>query len=106
MMKYKGYTGAVAYDSEDEIFHGEVINLRDVITFEADNVEDLKKEFQTSVDDYLTFCKERGEEPEKPLSGKFIVRIPPELHKKVLVKSKQMKKSINSYIQEVLETSL
>ena len=58
-MKYKGYLGQVTYDEEAKIFHGEVIGLRAVITFQADNAKDIEKEFHASVDDYLAWCKER-----------------------------------------------
>jgi len=64
-LKYKGYIGKAEYDDEAKIFHGEVIGLRDVITFQAKNVNDTEKEFQASVDEYLEWCKERGENPEK-----------------------------------------
>jgi predicted HicB family RNase H-like nuclease len=60
-MRYKGYEAVVEFDDEAEIFHGEVINIRDVITFQGDNVKGLKQAFHDSVDDYLEFCKERGE---------------------------------------------
>ena len=63
-MEYKGYFGAIEFDEEAEIFHGEVINLKDVITFQSDSVEGLKREFHESVDDYLEFCRERDEEPD------------------------------------------
>ena len=53
----------------DEIFHGEVMNLRDVITFHGSSVKELKKAFADSVEDYLAFCKERGEEPRSPIRG-------------------------------------
>ncbi len=69
MMEYQGYIGRVEFDDESDIFHGEVINTRDVITFQARSVDDLRKAFHDSVDDYLTFCAERGEKPEKPFSG-------------------------------------
>ena len=69
MMEYKGYFAKVEFDDDASIFHGEVINLRDVITFEGETAKELKKAFQDSVDDYLSFCSERGEEPEKPYSG-------------------------------------
>ena len=104
MMEYKGYVGKVEYDDEAGIFHGEVINLRDVITFQGDNVEELRQAFQDSVEDYLEFCSERNEEPEKPFSGKFIVRIPPELHRKIYTQAKVANKSLNSWVNEVLET--
>lgn len=66
MMEYKEYFAKVEFSDDDNIFHGEVINLRDVITFEGETVRELKKAFQDSVDDYLNFCAKRGEGPEKP----------------------------------------
>jgi predicted HicB family RNase H-like nuclease len=104
MMEYKGYIGKVEYDDEAGIFHGEVINLRDVITFQGEAVDELRQAFRESVDDYLEFCAERGEQPEKPFSGKFILRIPPELHRKIYVRAKTSDKSLNSWVTEVLES--
>ncbi len=66
-MKYKGYLAHVKFDDEANIFHGEVINTRDVITFQGQTVAELKKAFEDSVEDYLAFCSERGEEPDRPL---------------------------------------
>lgn len=63
MMKYKGYIGNVEYDDEAKIFHGEVVGLRDIITFQGKSVGELEQSFKDSVDDYLTWRKERGEEP-------------------------------------------
>ena len=62
-MKYKGYIGYVKYDDEAKIFHGEVIGLSDIITFQGKSVEELEQSFKDSVDDYLTWCKERRERP-------------------------------------------
>lgn len=101
-MEYKGYAGTVQFDDEAEIFHGEVINMREVVTFQADTVEGLKREFQLSVDDYLDFCKERGEEPDKPFSGKLTLRLDPELHRQVYIQSKRDNKSLNNWIIEAL----
>lgn len=64
MMKYKGYTGQVTYDPEAKLLHGEVIGLRTIITFQATHVKDIEKEFHTSIDVYLEWCKERGVKPE------------------------------------------
>lgn len=66
MMNHKGYHGTVSFYEEAEIFHGEVTDLRDVVTFQGRNVDELKTAFQESVDDYLEFCAERGEKPDKP----------------------------------------
>ena len=94
MMEYKGYFAKVEFDDDANIFHGEVINLRDVITFEGETVNELKEAFHDSVDDYLTFCAERGEEPEKPYSGKFVVRVEPELHKNITVEARKKRKEL------------
>ena len=106
MMEYKGYYGKVEYDEEANVLHGEVINIRDVVTFEGTTVDEVKQAFQDSVDDYLEFCAERGEDPNKPYSGKFVLRTDPELHKSIAVKAKVKGKSINAFINELLSKSL
>lgn len=65
-MRYKGYKGAVKLDEERNIFYGEVLNTHDVITFQGDSLEECRQAFRSSVNDYLEFCRERGEEPDKP----------------------------------------
>ena len=98
MLTYKGYLGHVEFDDEADIFHGEVINTRDVITFQGSAVAEIKKAFRESVDDYLAFCKERNEEPDKPFSGKFNLRIDPELHKQVYITARRHHMSLNQWI--------
>jgi len=102
-MEYKGFIGTVEYDEEAEIFHGEVINLKDVITFQSDSVSGLKHEFRESIDDYLEFCRERNEEAEKPFSGKLTLRLDPALHRKLYIQSRRQKKSLNRFITETLD---
>lgn len=102
MMEFKGYTAKVEFDDAAGIFHGEVLNLRDVITFQGETVQGLKQAFHDSVDDYLEFCGERGESPEKPYSGKFIVRVEPELHKLIAVLAQLSKKSLNAWVNDAL----
>ena len=70
MMEYKGYVGQVQFDDEANIFHGDVINIRDVITFEGRSVEELRQALEDSVEDYLEFCAELGKEPERPSGGR------------------------------------
>lgn len=103
MMEYNGYIGNVEFDDGANIFRGEVINLRDVITFQGSTVMELRKAFRASVDDYLEFCEARGESPEKPYSGKFMVRIEPELHKAVAMHAKVERKSLNAWVRDTLE---
>lgn len=106
MMEYKGYIGKVEFDDEAGIFHGEVINTRDVITFQGVSVAELKKSFRESVDDYLAFCKERGEEPDKPFSGQFVTRIPPELHRQVNLAASLSGKSLNAWVADQLKAAV
>jgi predicted HicB family RNase H-like nuclease len=106
MMEHKGYVAKVEFDDEAGIFHGEVLNLRDVITFQGTTVASLRKAFHESVDDYLDFCAQRNEPPEKPYSGRFIVRIDPSLHKTIATKAKLADKSLNTWLQEVLRRTI
>ena len=99
-MTYKGYIGKVEFDDENRVFSGTVINTRTVITFHGTTVDELEKEFQASVDDYLEWCKEDGVEPEKPYSGRFNVRFDPELHKQAAVAAKTLGISLNSFIEK------
>lgn len=108
MINYKGYSGTVRFDDEASLFHGEVLGLRDVVTFQGTTVDELKQEFQDSIDDYLEFCEERGEEPDKPFSGKFLMRIDPRLHRQLSELSADEGKSLNAWLtaklKEVAET--
>ena len=101
-MTYKGYQSIVELHEEDGVFHGEVINTRDVITFQGSSVEELKRAFEDSVNDYLEFCASRGEDPEKPFSGKFLVRMPPEVHRLIMAEARRQGKSLNAYVLEKL----
>lgn len=103
MLKHKGYVGHVTYDDEAEIFHGEVINLRDVITFQATTARGLKKAFIESVEDYLAFCKQRGEKPEKPFSGNLVLRVPPDVHQAAYIAARHSGLSLNSWITKAIE---
>lgn len=102
MMEYKSYIGHVEYDDEALIFHGEVINTRDVITFQGASVDELRREFKKSVDAYLGFCAKHGKDPDKPFSGKLVVRMKPELHRAIAIAARHEKKSLNALITEKL----
>ncbi len=106
MMEYKKYLAEVTFDDEAQILHGEVVNTRDVITFQAETVADLQREFHKSVDVYLGFCREIGQEPEKPFSGKFVVRLSPDTHRKAYLAAKRAGKSLNTWVSEVLDEKL
>ena len=103
MLEYKGYTGHAEYDPEAHAFHGEVLDTRDVITFQSNTVKGLERAFRDSIDDYLHFCDERSEDPDKPFSGRLMLRLPSALHRRVFVQAKEEGKSLNQWIAEHLE---
>ena len=102
-MKYKGYTGIVEFDEDARFFHGEVVGLKDVITFQGQSVEELEKAMADSIDFYLDWCKERGKEPEKPFSGRFLVRTSPEIHSRAAVAAAKAGMSLNKYVEKAIE---
>jgi len=106
MLDYKDYQGVVEFDYDAGIFFGEVIDLRDVITFQGKTVEELERSFRDSIDEYLKFCEELGREAEKPFSGRFNMRIVPALHRAVAARAKRENKSLNQWISERLEKAL
>lgn len=106
MMEYKGYIGIVEFDSEAKLFHGDVVNTRDVITFQGTTVEEIETAFNDSVEDYINWCKSEGVEPEKPYSGKFNLRLSPELHREVAITAKKLNLSINNFVEKALKDEL
>lgn len=103
MMTYKGYKGHVIYDDEAKLFHGEVIGLKDVITFQGTSVKELEKAFKDSVDDYLAWCLQRKERPEKTFSGNLRVRMNAILHQKLAHDAALHGMSLNTFIIEKLK---
>ena len=102
-MKPNGYIGQIDFDEDADLFHGQVINLRDVITFQGRSIDELRQALADSVQDYLEFCAECGEAPEKPFSGKAVLRVPPELHRAIAMAAVREGKSLNAWTKEVLE---
>ncbi|OIO94154.1 MAG: antitoxin HicB [Armatimonadetes bacterium CG2_30_59_28] len=102
MMEHKGYLAHTEFDDEGNVFHGEVVNVRDVITFQGKTVEELRRAFQDSVEDYLTFCADRGEEPERPFAGRFTVRLSPEQHRRVVLAAEKAGKGIEKWMTKVV----
>lgn len=102
MLTYRGYTGHVEFDDEARLFHGEVLDTRDVITFQGRTVDEIETAFRESVDDYLSFCAERGEEPDKPFSGRLMLRLPKDVHRDVFVRARRAGKSLNQFVLDRL----
>lgn len=104
MMKYKGYIGKVVYDDEAGIFHGDVIGLKDVITFQGKTVEEIRQAFKDSIESYLEFCRQEGDKPEKTFCGRFSLRMEPEIHANIAHQAAMQGMSLNEFINEKLKT--
>ena len=102
-MNHKGYTARIEFDERDNIFVGRVLGLHTIISFHGETVVELRTEFETAIEQFLRDCKEQGVRPEKPASGKLMLRVPPEVHGAALVAAQAAGKSLNQWATEVLE---
>ena len=102
MMEYKGYLGHAEFDDQADSFYGQVITIRDVITFQGKSVDELRQAFHESVEDYLAFCAERDEKPEVPFSGRFTIQLTPEQHRQVIMAAEQAGKDLAEWATETL----
>ena len=105
-MEFKGYVGSAHYSDEDEVFHGKLEGIRDLVTFEANDTAGLKKQFREAVNDYLKWCKTRGKTPDLPYKGTFNVRVGPDLHKRAAIHAAASHKKLNAIVTEALERYL
>jgi predicted HicB family RNase H-like nuclease len=102
MMRYKGYAGRIEVDEEAGLLHGEVAGLRDVVTFQGRTVEEARQAFRDSVDAYLAYCASLGRAPEKPYSGKILLRVGPALHRELAAAADAREVSLNALVERVL----
>ena len=102
-MSYQGYTARIEFDERDSIFVGRVLGLRSIISFHGQTVEELRGQFAAAVDDYVADCEEQGVSPEKPASGKLLLRVSPEIHSQALIRAQATGKSLNQWATEVLQ---
>jgi predicted HicB family RNase H-like nuclease len=105
MIEYKGYTGTIEFDPDLRLFTGHVVDLRDEIYFEGDSVESLEASMRRAIDHYLEVCEQRGEEPERPFSGKLNIRLGPELHRAAAVAASAEGKSLNQWLVRIVESA-
>ncbi len=101
-MTYKNYSARIEYSDEDDCFVGRVAGIRDMISFHGENVEEIRQAFQEAVDFYLDTCAERGEAPNRPYSGKLMLRVAPEVHAAVAAAAEVSGKSINQWASDIL----
>lgn len=103
MMTLDGYNAKIEYDAELDMFRGEILGLNGGADFYGKNPKELRAEFRKSLQVFLDVCREKGIEPRRSYSGKFNLRIPPELHERLALAAQAEGKSINALAQEALQ---
>ncbi len=101
-MTYKNYAARIEYNEEDSCFIGHILGIHDVVGFHGDSVNELRSAFEEAVDDYLKTCKQLGRSPQKPYSGKLMLRAPPEVHARAAMMAEAHGISLNQWASEVL----
>lgn len=101
-MTHKGYVAKVAYSDEDELFTGRIAGIDDVIGFHGESVAELKAAFVEAVEDYLAACQKIGRKPQKTYSGRFVVRVEPDVHARAVVAAQSEGKSLNLWVSEAI----
>jgi predicted HicB family RNase H-like nuclease len=102
-MTYRGYSARVEFDAEDRIFVGHLAGVRDIVGFHGASVAELEAAFHEAVDDYLAACKKLGQEPNKPFTGRVMLRLPPEVHARASARATVEGVSFNQWVAKVLE---
>ncbi|MFN7631096.1 MAG: type II toxin-antitoxin system HicB family antitoxin [Cyanobacteriota bacterium] len=106
LMKVDGYNARIEYDEETDQFRGEILGISGGADFYGSNPDELRREFKKSLEVFLEVCKEKGIEPRRQYSGKFNLRIPPELHEQLAMAAEVQGKSLNTLAQEALQKSV
>ena len=105
-MQYKDYIGSVEFSENDGVFFGKIEGINALVTFEGESVKELTGAFHEAVEDYLTYCQEKGIEPHKTFSGQLNVRLTPEIHLKAANMAKRAGISINAFIKKAVENQI
>jgi len=106
MMTYQGYAARIEYSDDDGCFVGHIASIRDVIGFHGESVAELRNAFIEAVDDYLATCEKLGRLPQKPYSGKVLLRIDPQLHAQAAALAEAQGKSLNAWTQEQIQRAV
>ena len=104
-MSYNGYGARVEFDAEDRLFVGHVAGIRDIVGFHGESVAELEAAFHEAVDDYLAACKKLKQSPDKPYSGRVMLRLPPEVHARASAAAQVQGVSFNQWAAQVLDSA-
>jgi predicted HicB family RNase H-like nuclease len=106
LLEYKGYLGSVEYSDEDEVLHGRLEFIRDLVTYEGMDAKGLKAAFREAVDDYLALCEAEGRTPDTPLKGSFNVRPGRDLHRRAMLYARRRGINLNTVVSDALRRYL
>lgn len=102
LLEYKGYLGSVQFSAEDEVLHGRLEFIRDLVTYEGADAKRLKSAFHEAVDDYVALCAAEGRKPDVPLKGSFNVRPGRDLHRRAVLHAKRRGVNLNTVVSDAL----
>jgi len=105
-MNYKGYAARIEFDERDDIFVGHIAGIQDIVGFHAETVKELHATFEEAVDDYIETCAKIGREPQKPASGKLMLRVQPEVHAAALRAAALAGKSLNQWAAKIIKEAV
>ena len=105
-MEYRGYNAFVTYDNDRGILHGEVTDIRDVITFQGRSADEMPDAFRAAVDDYLLMCRERGKEPDPPFTGRVTLMVDSQTHIAMVGSARSRGKSLNTWLLDAVGNEL
>ncbi|MCL1998044.1 MAG: hypothetical protein FWG65_04670 [Turicibacter sp.] len=72
LMEYKGYYGSIEYSAEDGVFFGKLVNVRDLVLYEGEDLAALRLDFEVAVDDSLIWNEEEGDPPMEKFPEKLL----------------------------------
>lgn len=102
MMSYKGYTASMTFDVDDKVIVGRVLDVDDIIVFHGESVVEFEASFHAAVDAYIAACGQLGSAPEKPASGKLMLRIRPTVHAAALKAAARNGVSLNKWAEQAI----
>lgn len=105
-MTRDGYVAVVSLDEEAGLFHGEIVNTRDVLTFQGRSLDELREAFNDTLDDYAAWCAERGRTPERPYSGAVTLDLGPDLHRRLSVTAARLGITLDAFVRDQVERAV
>jgi predicted HicB family RNase H-like nuclease len=105
VMEYKGYKVSMEFDAEDKIIVGRVLDIDDIIVFHGESVTQFEKSFHKSIDSYIKDCEKLNQVPDKPVSGRLMLRVDPKVHAAAIKKAAKSGVSLNKWAEGIFKAA-